>query len=77
MKGYDAEGLTGPRKPLPDTVTIAEPPVDKIVSEPSSESRGAPDAPAIPPVAPAVVEEPAYQADFQRENFAAEQPPSF
>lgn len=76
MKGFDAEGLTGPRKPLPDTVTIAEPPVDKIVSEPSSESRGVPEAPVVPPVAPAI-EDPTYQADYQREHFPADQQPAF
>jgi small subunit ribosomal protein S3e len=73
MKGFDPEGLTGPRKPLPDTVTIAEPPVDKIVSEPSSESRGVPEAPVVPPVAPPV-EDAAYQADFQQEQFPVDQP---
>lgn len=40
MKGWDPEGNLGPKKPLPDTVTIIEPPVDKIVGEPSSEQRG-------------------------------------
>lgn len=39
MKGWDPEGHTGPRKPLPDSVQIIEPPVDKIVSEPTSEQR--------------------------------------
>lgn len=76
MKGFDPEGLTGPRKPLPDTVTIAEPPVDKIVSEPSSESRSVPEVPVVPPVAPAV-EDSAYQAEFQRETFTVEQPSVF
>lgn len=49
MKGWDPEGQLGPRKPLPDSVQILEPPVDKIVSEPSSEQR----EPAIPVAAPA------------------------
>jgi hypothetical protein len=49
MKSYDLEGQTGPQKPLPDTVTIIEPPLDKIVSEPSSESRGAPKAQIVLP----------------------------
>lgn len=40
MKGWDPEGHTGPKKPLPDVVTIAEPPVDKVFAEPTSEQRG-------------------------------------
>jgi len=57
MKPYDASGITGPKKPLPDTVTIIEPPVDKLISEPTSEQRGPP-----PPTAtvPEVAGEPAY-----------------
>lgn len=39
MKGWDPEGQTGPRKPLPDSVTIREPPEDKLVTEPTSEQR--------------------------------------
>ena len=59
MKGWDPEGLTGPRKPLPDAVQIMEPPTDKIVTEPSSEQR----EPAIPASVPPTAEEPsAYQA---------------
>lgn len=64
MKGWDPEGQLGPKKPLPDSVQILEPPVDKIVSEPSSEQR----EPAIPvavPQAPApeeYAEQPAYEA---------------
>jgi len=50
MKGWDPEGQTGPKKPLPDVVTIAEPPVDKVFAEPTSEQRGPVDAP--PPVVP-------------------------
>jgi small subunit ribosomal protein S3e len=79
MKGYDPEGQTGPRKPLPDTVTIIEPPLDKIVSEPSSESRGAPAEAQIVPPAPPAAEEPAYPAEqFQQQDpFQAEQQPAF
>lgn len=44
-------------KPLPDTVTITEPPVDKLVSEPVSEQRGPPLATAVPEVS---AEEPAF-----------------
>ena len=39
MKGWDPEGQLGPRKPLPDSVQILEPPLDKIVAEPTSEQR--------------------------------------
>lgn len=56
MKGWDPEGQLGPRKPLPDSVQILEPPIDKIVSEPSSEQR----EPAIPQPAPPAPEEAAY-----------------
>ncbi|KAF9644669.1 40S ribosomal protein S3 [Thelephora ganbajun] len=50
MKGWDPEGLTGPRKPLPDSVQILDPPVDKIVSEPSSEQKEPTNIPAPAPV---------------------------
>lgn len=59
MKGWDPEGQLGPRKPLPDSVQILEPPVDKIVVEPTSEQREP--AAVVPPPAP-VAEEPAFQA---------------
>lgn len=39
MKDTDPEGLTGPRKPLPDYVHVKPPPEDKLVTEPSSEQR--------------------------------------
>jgi len=58
MKGYDPEGQLGPRRPLPDSVQILEPPLDKMVSEPSSESR----EPVIVSAAPPAVEEPASYA---------------
>ena len=58
MKGWDPEGLTGPKKPLPDNVTILEPPVDKIVAEPTSDHRDAPTA--IPPAQP---EQEGYQTE--------------
>ena len=38
MKGWDPTGNLGPKKPLPDTVTIQEPPVDKVVAEPTEDS---------------------------------------
>ena len=56
MKGYDPEGQLGPRKPLPDTVTIIDPPVDKVIAEPTSEQR----EPAIPQAAP-IPDESTYQ----------------
>ncbi|KAG6330848.1 hypothetical protein ID866_8241 [Astraeus odoratus] len=70
MKGWDAEGLAGPKRPLPDSVQILEPREEKIPSEPSSESR---EAAVVPPPAPAVEEQaaygqdPAYQADAYAE----------
>jgi len=57
MKGHDPEGQLGPRKPLPDSVAIHEPPVDKIIGEPTSEQR----EPAIPQAAPVPDESAAYQ----------------
>jgi len=54
MKGWDPEGNTGPRKPLPDSVQILEPPLDKIVSEPSSEQK----EPIAIPAAALAAEEP-------------------
>merc|ERR1712137_578668 len=49
MKAWDPEGLVGPTKPLPDSVQILEPPVDKVVSEPLSEQR---EPVAVPAAAP-------------------------
>jgi hypothetical protein len=72
MKGSDPEGQLGPRQPLPDSVQIIEPPVDKIVSEPTSEQR---EPVAVAVAAPA--EEayaPAEQAYQQPEAYTAEQP---
>ena len=73
MKGWDPEGQLGPRKPLPDSVQIIEPPVDKIVVEPTSEQREP--AADVPPSVPAA-EEPAYpqQEAYQTEY---EQPQAF
>ena len=62
MKGYDPEGQLGPRKPLPDSVEIADPPIDKVVLEPSSEQR---DPVAVVPVVAA--QEPVYQAEAYNE----------
>ncbi|KAF8912698.1 40S ribosomal protein S3 [Gymnopilus junonius] len=69
MKGWDPEGQLGPRKPLPDSVQILEPPVEKVVNEPSSEQR----EPAIP-VAPAPVEEYVVQETYQQTETYTEQP---
>ena len=55
MKGWDPEGTVGPRKPLPDAVTILEPPVDKVVAEPTSEQRE-----TAPVPAPASAHHPTY-----------------
>lgn len=65
MKGWDPEGTVGPRKPLPDAVTILEPPVDKVVAEPTSEQRETAPVPAPAPVA----EEPTFtpQEPFQQQ----------
>lgn len=71
MKGSDPEGQLGPRQPLPDSVQIIEPPVDKIVSEPTSEQREPVAVPVAPPAEEAYAPaEPAYQA----ETYPAEQP---
>lgn len=72
MKGSDPEGQLGPRQPLPDSVQIIEPPVDKIVSEPTSEQRE-PIAVAAPvPVEETYAQDPAYQQ--QPAEGYAEQP---
>lgn len=73
MKGHDPEGHTGPRKPLPDSVTIMEPPIDKIITEPTSESKGVPEAQPIIPAAPA---HDVYQSE-QIDSFQQDQPPAF
>ncbi|KAI6026534.1 ribosomal protein S3 [Pisolithus microcarpus] len=72
MKGWDPEGQTGLKKPLPDSVHITDPPLDKVVLEPSSESREpavvAAPAPAVEEQA-AYAQEPAYEADTYAEPF--------
>jgi hypothetical protein len=74
MKGWDPEGHTGPRKPLPDSVQIYEPPVDKIVSEPSSEQRD-PIAVAPPPPVEDAYQQPPQDGGFQEADFAESAPP--
>ena len=61
MKGYDPNGQTGPRKRLPDSVEIQEPPPEKIISEPSSEPRE-----------PAVVSVPSEEYVQQPEGYSEE-----
>ena len=69
MKGWDPEGQLGPRKPLPDSVQILEPPLDKIVAEPTSEQRepAVVAAPVPAPEAPAAEYPPqeTYQQGFE------------
>jgi len=68
MKGWDPEGQLGPKKPLPDSVQILEPPVDKIVAEPTSEQRE-----PVPVSVPAAPEETyAPQDTFQQPEAYAE-----
>ena len=73
MKGWDPEGQTGPKKPLPDSVQIVDPPVDKHVSEPSSEQK----EPAnVAPSAPAEdAYQPPQQEGFPDEGFGESAPP--
>lgn len=70
MKGWDPEGQTGPRKPLPDSVTIMEPPPDKIVLEPSSEQR----EPVVPVTIPADDSYAAQDNGVYQQDPYAEQP---
>jgi len=60
MKGWDPKGELGPKRPLPDTVTILEAPPDKLVGEPTSESKGAVEQPFAQPQA---VEEQVYHQE--------------
>ncbi len=72
MKGWDPTGNLGPKKPLPDTVTIQEPPVDKIVAEPTSEHAGAAEVVAAP--APAEADYGAPQDQQAYEDAPMEEP---
>ena len=48
MLPHDPQGKTGPKKPLPDHVSIVEPKDEQIPANPYSESKGAkPDAPPV------------------------------
>lgn len=78
MKGWDPEGLVGPKKPLPDNVTILEPPVDKVVGEPSSEQREPVSVPAAAPPADEATYAPPQDAAYQPEQtFQEAAPPVF
>ena len=74
MKGWDPEGQLGPRKPLPDSVQILEPPLDKIVAEPTSEQRE-PAVVAAPAVAIVVVVRDARIVSRAREHPCPEREP--
>ena len=63
MKGFDREGIQGPKKPLPDSVAILDPPVEKAVNEPSSDHRE-----------PAVVHPPAEEAAAFQQTEAVYEP---
>ena len=57
MLPWDPTGKTGPKKPLPDHVSIVEPKEEVVVLAPSSEQKGGkPDI--VPPVAAPVMEAP-------------------
>merc|ERR1719351_672954 len=49
MLPWDPHGKMGPRKPLPDHVSIVEPKEEELPAQPISESKaGKPDAPHVP-----------------------------
>ena len=69
MKGWDPEGQTGPRKPLPDSVQILDPPVDKIVSEPSSEQREPANIPAPAPAEDTYQQPPPQEGGYPEDAY--------
>jgi small subunit ribosomal protein S3e len=69
MKAYDPEGNLGPKHPLPDSVKIFEPGLDKLPSEPSSEQKE-----PVPVATVPQSDEPAYQADGYQQDGYTEQP---
>lgn len=75
MKAFDPEGNLGPRKPLPDSVQILEPPLDKVVAEPTSEQREP--AAVVAPPQPAAEDPAAFQAPAQEFNEQFEQQAAF
>ena len=61
MLPHDPRGIIGPKNPLPDHVTIKEPPVEEKVLAPRSEHKQEKIIPAAAPVAPqAAPVQPAY-----------------
>jgi hypothetical protein len=70
MKGYDPEGNTGPKKPLPDYVRIYEPAPDKVIAEPLSEQK----EPVSVPLAAVPEETPYQQQDGYQQDGYTEQP---
>ena len=53
MLPWDPSGKIGPKKPLPDHVSIVEPKDEQVPSTPISEQKGAkPEAAAVAPATP-------------------------
>ena len=55
MLPWDPTGKIGPKKPLPDNVSIAEPKEEEIITGPRSETKGAksvPDTMQVPQQVP-------------------------
>jgi small subunit ribosomal protein S3e len=70
MKGYDPAGELGPKKPLPDAVTIVEPKEEQPI-HPHSENRGQPAQPINAPAPAAAPAADAAQTYEQPEAAAA------
>lgn len=52
MLPWDPNGKTGPKKPLPDNVSVVEPKEEILPTNPTSDVKASkPDAAPIPPVA--------------------------
>lgn len=51
MLPYDPQGKIGPKKPLPDSVSIVEPKDEIFPSQPTSEVKASKDAPQPTPLA--------------------------
>ena len=55
MLPWDPTGKIGPKKPLPDNVSIVEPKEEEVIAGPRSETKGAkpvPDTMQVPPQVP-------------------------
>lgn len=76
MKGWDPEGQMGPKKPLPDYVSIIEPQTEKQVNEPTSEQRE-PAVPVAPPPAEESFPAQAQEAYPAQDAYSTEQQPVF